>query len=131
MSPELERIAHRAQADRNLRFTALAHHVTEDFLRETWSGLNKRGAPGVDGVSIEAYAENLDENLKDLVNRLKAHSYRAPNVRRTHIPKAGNPAKLRPLGIPTVDSRCTSTQSGFGIRKRCGLAGAGGRGFSL
>ena len=105
MSPVLERIAQLAQADQKLRFTALAHHITEDFLRETWQGLNKRGAAGVDGVSMRAYGENLDENLGDLVNRLKAHSYRAPNVRRVYIPKAGNPEKLRPLGVPTAEDR--------------------------
>ncbi len=110
MSPELERIGQLAQADPKLRFTALAHHLDEEFLRETWQGLNKRGAAGVDGVSMSAYAENLDENTKNLVQRLKARSYRAPDVRRTYIPKAGNPAKLRPLGIPTVDSHCTSPQ---------------------
>lgn len=105
MSPELERIGRLAQADQKLRFTALAHHLDEGFLHETWQGLNKRGAAGADGVSMSAYAENLDANLKNLVQRLKAHSYRAPNVRRTYIPKAGNPAKLRPLGIPTVEDR--------------------------
>jgi group II intron reverse transcriptase/maturase len=105
VSPELERIGQLAQADPKLRFTALAHHLDEEFLRETWQGLNKRGAAGVDGVRMEAYGENLEENLKDLVQRLKAHSYQAPNVRRTYIPKAGNPAKLRPLGIPTVEDR--------------------------
>lgn len=105
MSPTLERIGHRAKADPGLRFTALAHHIDEEFLRETWQGLNKRGAAGVDGVSMSRYAEDLDANLDDLVQRLKAHSYQAPNVRRTYIPKAGNPAKTRPLGIPTVEDR--------------------------
>lgn len=105
MSPELERIGQLAKGDPGLRFTALAHHIDEEFLHETWEGLNKRGAAGVDGISMSVYAENLDANLKDLVERLKAHSYRAPNIRRVYIPKAGNPAKMRPLGIPTVEDR--------------------------
>jgi RNA-directed DNA polymerase len=105
VSPKLERIGQLAKADPGLRFTALAHHIDEEFLRETWQGLNKRGAAGVDGTSMSAYAENLDENLKSLVERLKAHSYQAPNVRRVYIPKAGNPEKRRPLGIPTVEDR--------------------------
>jgi RNA-directed DNA polymerase len=47
----------------------------------------------------------MEGNIHQLVERLKAHSYQAPQVRRVHIPKAGNPAKLRPLGIPTVEDR--------------------------
>lgn len=105
MSPALERIASLATADSELRFTALAHHVTEEFLRDTWQGLNQRGAPGVDGVRMAAYGAQLDENVKDLMTRLKVHSYQAPNIRRTYIPKAGDPTKLRPLGIPTVEDR--------------------------
>ena len=105
MSPELERIALRAQAEPELCFTALAHHLTVAFLRETWQGLNKRGAAGADGVSMSEYAEQLDENLERLVERLKAHNYQAPPVRRTYIPKAGNPLKRRPLGVPTVEDR--------------------------
>lgn len=105
MSPELDRIATRAQAEPQRRFTALAHHLTEDFLRETWQDLNKRGVAGVDGVTMQAYEQQLDENLQKLVERLKAHRYRAPNVRRVYIPKAGKAQKLRPLGIPTVEDR--------------------------
>ena len=105
VSPILERLAQLAQADKKLRFTALAHHMTEGFLRETWQGLNKRGAAGVDGVSMGAYGDDLDGHLRDLLSRLKAHSYRAPNVRRVYIPKAGNPAKMRPLGVPTAEDR--------------------------
>lgn len=105
MAPILERIGQLAQADPKLRFTALAHHINEEFLRETWQGLNKRGADGVDGVGMSAYAENLDENMKDLVQRLKAHNYRAPNVRRVYVPNPGNPANLRPLGIRAVEDR--------------------------
>ena len=105
MSPELERIALRAQAEPEVRFTALAHHLTVGFLGETWQGLNKQGAAGVDGVSMRGYEEQLDENLEELVARLKAHNYQAPPVRRTYIPKAGNPEKLRPLGVPTAEDR--------------------------
>ena len=45
MPPDLDRIAKRARKEPKARFTALAHHLTEAFLRETWQGLNKRGAP--------------------------------------------------------------------------------------
>ena len=67
--------------------------------------MNRHGAPGVDGVRMTTYGQHLEDRLADLVARLKRGAYRAPPVRRTHIPKAGHPAKLRPVGIPTVEDR--------------------------
>jgi len=67
MHEALERIAHRAKLDPACRFGALAHHLTEDFLRDTWQRLNRKGAPGVDHATAEEYAVNLDDNLKRLV----------------------------------------------------------------
>ncbi len=89
MSTELDRIISRAAREPQLRFTFLAHHLTEEFLRETWRALNKKGAAGVDGVSMKGYEENLDANLARLVRNLKAHHYRAPMVRRVYIRKPG------------------------------------------
>jgi group II intron reverse transcriptase/maturase len=57
----------------------------------------------VDGVTHEQYAENLDENLQRLLDRLKGKRYRAPHVRRCYISK-GN-GKLRPLGLPTLEDK--------------------------
>ena len=105
MSEALDRVAQRAKADRTCRFTALAHYLTEDFLRDTWQRLNRKGAPGVDRATAEEYAANLGDNLKRLVEGMKRRYYRAPHVRRVFIPKAGNPSKLRPLGVPTVEDR--------------------------
>lgn len=105
MSIGLERIAQRAKEEPNCRFTALAHHLTEEYFRETWQRLNRKGASGVDHVTAAQYAENLDENLRRLVEELTRRNYQAPVVRRVYIPKAGNPAKLRPLGIPTIEDR--------------------------
>ena len=106
MSPELERITQRAQAEPHARFTALAHHLSEEFLRDTWQRLNRRGATGVDGQTAAAYAADLDAHLADLVARDKRRAYHAPPVRRVHIPKPGQPNKTRPLGIPTVEGFC-------------------------
>ena len=101
----LERIARKAKANPRERFTALAHHLSEDMLEETFARMNQRGAPGVDRVSMAAYGQNLESNLAKLVDRLKRRAYDAPPVRRVYIPKAGNPQKLRPLGIPVVEDR--------------------------
>ena len=101
----LERIAHRAQAAPQERFTALAHHLTEEFLGDTYGRMNRHGAPGVDRVRMTAYGQDLGAHVADLVARLKRGAYQPPLVRRTYIPKPGNPAKQRPLGIPTVEDR--------------------------
>ena len=105
MSAGLERIAQKAQASPRERFTALAHHLTEDFLKETFLRMNPHGAPGIDRVSMNAYGQQLDANVADLVARLKRRAYDAPSVRRVYIPKAGNAEKLRPLGIPGGEDR--------------------------
>ena len=49
-------IAYRAKADVQARFTALAHHLTAEFLEETWQALNQHGAPGLSGETMAEYA---------------------------------------------------------------------------
>lgn len=61
-------------------------------------------ATGIDNISKGEYEENLDKNLKDLIDRMKTFSYRPKAVRRTYIPKAGSD-KLRPLGIPAYEDK--------------------------
>ena len=100
----LERIARKAKGAPRERFTALAHHLTVEYLKETFSQMNRHGAAGIDRVSMTEYDLNLDANLADLVGRMKRRAYDAPPVRRVYIPKAGSD-KLRPLGIPAVEDR--------------------------
>ena len=57
----------------------------------------------IDKVTKHKYSFKLDENLNNLVNRMKTFSYRPKPVRRTYIPK-GN-GKLRPLGIPSYEDK--------------------------
>ncbi|MCL6595687.1 MAG: group II intron reverse transcriptase/maturase [Firmicutes bacterium] len=78
--------------------------MTVEYLKETFSLMNRRGAPGVDRVSMTGYGRNLDDNVADLVDRMKRRAYDAPPVRRVYIPKTGSD-KLRPLGIPAVEDR--------------------------
>ncbi len=87
------------------RFTALAHPLTAEFLGDTYGRMNRHGAPGVDRVRMTAYGQDVGTHVADLVARRKRRAYQPPLARRTDIPKAGNPAKLRPLGIPTVEDR--------------------------
>ncbi|MBM2811011.1 MAG: prophage LambdaSa1, reverse transcriptase/maturase family protein [Chloroflexi bacterium] len=58
-------------------------------MREAYRRTRKDGAVGVDGQTAEEYAEHLEENLQDLLNRAKSGRYRAPSVRRVHIPERG------------------------------------------
>lgn len=103
MKTKLDRIAEKAKTDGKLRFTALAHLLTPEFLMETWKQMNRRGASGVDQETTTEFASNPEERCQDLVMRLKARRYKAPPVRRVEIPKGGG--KTRPLGIPTVEDR--------------------------
>lgn len=105
MSTELNRIAGKAKADRNIKFTSLVHLLTPDFLIETWGTMNCHGASGIDMRTIDDYGKDLSNNVKNLCERLKSNRYIAPPVRRVEIPKPGKGNKTRPLGIPTVEDR--------------------------
>ena len=86
----------------------LAHHIDIKFLKEAFDRTRKDGAAGVDGQTAEEYAENLEDNLRSLLERFKSGTYRAPPVRRVHIPK-GDGSKTRPLGIPTFEDKVLQT----------------------
>jgi RNA-directed DNA polymerase len=85
-------------------FTTLAHHIDVDLLFEAYRLTRKDGAVGVDGQTAADYAENLEGNLKDLLDRFKSGRYTALPVRRVHIPKGGG-GKTRPIGIPTFEDK--------------------------
>lgn len=61
-------------------------------------------ATGIDGIGKQEYGEKLDENVNNLINRMKTMSYRPKEVRRTYIPKVGS-KELRPLGIPAYEDK--------------------------
>ncbi|MDH5666223.1 MAG: group II intron reverse transcriptase/maturase [Nitrosopumilus sp.] len=100
----LERIREAARKDRRLRFTALLHHIYDiDRLRSAFQSLRRKASAGVDGVTWEQYAQDLEENLQDLSARIKRGAYRARPVRRVRIPKDGGRERL--LGIPAVEDK--------------------------
>src|SRR5207247_3262308 len=92
-----------AKKDRKARFTALLHHVTVDRLRAAFEALSPSAAPGVDGVTWQAYGQDLEANLRDLHERLQRGAYRARPSRRAYIPKADG--RLRPLGIAALEDK--------------------------
>lgn len=101
-----------AKQEPERRFHALYGHVHRmDVLWRAWVGVcTNRGAPGVDGVTVDAVmASGVEEFLRDLAERLRMHSYRPSVLRRVQIPKPGRPGEFRPLSIPTVADRVVMT----------------------
>ena len=93
----------RARKNKQERFTALLHHVTVDLLRDSYYGLKRKAAPGVDGMTWKEYEIGLEDRLKDLHGRVHRGAYRAQPSRRIHIPKANG--KQRPLGIAALEDK--------------------------
>ena len=105
VSTKLERIAKLAKQMHGVALRTLAHHIDIEWLREAHERVRKDGARGVDGQTAEEYARNLEKNLQSLLDRAKSGDhYRAPPVRRVHIPK-GDGRKTRPIGIPTFEDK--------------------------
>ena len=104
ISTKLDRIAKLAKERPGVALTTLAHHIDTDWLREAYRRTRKDGATGVDGQTAEAYAANLEDNLRSLLDRAKSGTYRAPSLRRVHIPK-GDGSKTRPIAIPTFEDK--------------------------
>ena len=100
---ELDRVRQVAQGNKEARFTALLHHVSVDRLRAAYGALRPKAAAGVDGVTWEAYGQNLEANLQELHERVHRGSYRAEPVRRAYIPKRDG--RLRPLGIAALEDK--------------------------
>src|SRR5215471_8944544 len=101
---ELERVRQAARQDKQLRFTALLHHIYNlDVLRMAYFSLKKEAAPGVDGETWRHYGEELETKLQDLTARLKRGAYRAKPVRRVYIPKADG--RQRPLGVTALEDK--------------------------
>ena len=101
--PQLRRVQEKAKANPEERFTSLAHLITADALKRSYRMTDAKAAPGVDGVTKDAYGRNLERNLSELHGRLKAGRYRAMPVLRHWIDKPGG--GKRPLGIPSLEDK--------------------------
>ena len=100
----LERVRQAASKDKEMRFTALFHHIyAPEALRTAYLCLKREAASGVDGETWRHYGEALEDNLQDLSHRLKQGAYRAKPVRRVYIPKADG--RLRPLGVTALEDK--------------------------
>jgi hypothetical protein len=99
----LRGIANKAQADKRHRFRDLYRCLDAELLLDCWHDLNKEAASGVDHVTADAYAANLQGNIAAVVQRLKTKRYRTKVVRRCYILKANGTE--RPLGIPALEDK--------------------------
>ena len=97
------RIAYLARHSPEMAFTSLAYLMDIEWLKEAYRRTRKDGAVGVDGVTVEEYELDLEGNLQSLLDRAKSGTYKAPPVRRVHIPKGGSSSETRPIGIPTLE----------------------------
>jgi RNA-directed DNA polymerase len=103
MSQGLSGVREVATVRKQERFTALLHHITVDLLRDSFHALQRRAAPGVDGMTWREYETGLEDRLVDLHNRVHRRAYRAQPSRRVYIPKADG--RQRPLGIAALEDK--------------------------
>lgn len=100
---KLSLITGHARRDPDFQFTSLAHLLNVEYLRDCYKSLNRNKAVGIDNVSWEEYGRDLDENLVQLVSRLKRKKYKPIPARRVYIPKGET--EKRPLGISALENK--------------------------
>ena len=103
VSQGLTGVRQAARQRKKEKFTALLHHLTEALLRDSFYGLKREAATGVDGVTWREYETGLAERLRDLHSRVHRGAYRAQPSRRVYIPKADG--RQRPIGIAALEDK--------------------------
>jgi group II intron reverse transcriptase/maturase len=99
----LDRVREVARRDKDVRFTALLHHVDLSRLWAAYVAINPKAATGVDKVTWDDYGQDLEENLQNLLERVHSGAYRARPSRRVYIPKPDG--RMRPLGIAALEDK--------------------------
>src|SRR5215469_13375651 len=103
VSQGLAGVRQAARENKEMKFTALLHHLTVDLLRESFYSSKKKAAPGVDGVTWQEYETGLEDRLIDLHGRVHRGAYRALPSRRVYIEKADG--RQRPLGVAALEDK--------------------------
>ena len=103
VSPGLEGVRKAARENKEMKFTALLHHVTIDLLRESFRSLKRRAAPGVDGVTWQEYETGLEDRITGLHSRVHRGAYRAQPSPRVYIEK--DDGRKRPLGVAALEDK--------------------------
>jgi len=103
LSPSLQRVKEVAKRDRRCRFTALMHHVDVAALERAFQRQKRSASAGVDGETVASYELTLEENLRDLCERVHTGRYRPLPVRRVHLSKPDG--GTRPIGVPALEDK--------------------------
>ncbi len=103
VSQGLASVRKAARENKEMKFTALLHHLTVDLLRESFYSLKRNAAPGVDGVTWQEYEDGLEDRLTDLHGRVHRGAYRALPSRRVYIEKEDG--RQRPLAVPALEDK--------------------------
>lgn len=103
METKLERISQLAKENPELVFTSIGHLINVEMLKECHKTMDGKKAVGIDGISKDEYGKNLEENLRNLVGRLKDKSYKPKPARVVEIPKDNG--KTRPLSIYSYEDK--------------------------
>lgn len=103
METKLERIADKSAHEPRSEFTSLYHLINKELLIQCHKELDGNKAVGIDEVTKKEYGRNLEQNIEELVERLKRKSYKPQPSLRVYIPKSNG--KLRPLGIACYEDK--------------------------
>ena len=103
VSTYLQWIAERAAGSKDWQFLSLANHIDVQLLYEAYRRIRKKAKPGIDGETADEYKGNLEENLKELHQRLRENRYRAPLVKRVWLEKSDG--GKRAIGMPTFEDK--------------------------
>lgn len=97
METKLARIAQLSNENPNMVFTSVGHLIDRELLAKCHEEMDADKAVGIDGITKDAYSMMLEENLDNLMDRLKRRAYHPKPARRVEIPKDNG--KTRPLSI--------------------------------
>src|SRR5215510_2697826 len=117
MSTDINRIAELAKEDPKRQFHSIAHLITVAKLEEAFRSLRKDASAGSDGVTYEQYETNVEENIRQLHQRLKEGKYQAQPLRRVYIPKEDG--KQRPISIPALEDKILQKAVGEVLNAIC------------
>lgn len=99
----LERIEQLVEEQPTRRLQTLMHYINKDTLKEIHKRQLNNKATGTDDINKSIYGSRLEENIEELVERMKCFQYKPQAVKRVYIPKGKG--KKRPLGIPAYEDR--------------------------